>query len=93
MYNLGMFVLLERHDMSPKFGIIMDIHVRDIQRLFFYVEVYEGYCFSTHYNSFGVHTTSSLVGVHALQDHHSFLVWKSFNLSDHTLYVTMPYVY
>ena len=89
-----MFVLLERHDMSPKFGKIMDIiHIQDIQRLFFYVEVYEGYRFSTHYNLFSVHTTNSLVVVHALQDHHSFLVRKSFNLSNHTLYVTMPYIY
>ena len=68
MYRLGTFVLLERHDMSPKFGKIMDIiHIQDVKRLFFYVEVYEGYCFSTHYNAFGVHTTTNIciVDIHA----------------------------
>ena len=96
VYKLGMFVLLEHHDMTPKFGkIIHIIHIQDIKRLFFCVEVYEGCCFSTHYNAFGVHTTTNvlIIDIHALQDHHSFLVWKSFNLSDHTLYVTMPYIY
>ena len=96
VYKLGMFVLLERHDMTPKFGkIIHIIHIQDIKRLFFCVEVYEGCCFSTHYNAFGVHTTTNVlvIDIHALQDHHSFLVRKSFNLSDHTLYVTMPYIY
>ena len=62
MYKLGMFVLLERHDMSPKFGKIMDIiHIQDVKRLFFYVEVYEGYCFCTHYNAFGVVGRSRLL--------------------------------
>ena len=96
MYKLGMFVLLERHDISPKFGKIMDIiHIQDFKLLFFYVEVYEGYCFCTHYNAFGVHTTTNIciIDIHALQDHHSFLVRKSFNLSDHILYITMPYTY
>ena len=79
------------------------IHIQDVKRLFFYVEVYEGYCFCTHYNAFGVHTTTNICIVdihacmhahtHALQDHQSFLVRKSFNLSDHVLYITMPYTY
>ena len=59
------------------------------------VEVYEGYCFSTHYNAFGVRNTTNISGfdVHAMQDRHSFLVRKSFNVSDDTLYIAMPYIY
>lgn len=82
--------LLERYDMSPKFGKLMHIiHIQAIKRLFFCVEVYEGYCFSTHYNAFGNTANILVIDIHALQDHHSFLVRKSFDLSDHTLYVTI----
>ena len=36
VYKLGMFILLERHDMSPKFGkVIHIIHIQDIEQLFF----------------------------------------------------------
>ena len=95
-YKLGMFVLLERHDMSPKFGQVKDIvHIQECKRLFFIVDVYEGYSFCTHYNAFCVRNTTSVrvIDIHSLQDHHSFLVRKSFNLSDHTVYVGMPYMY
>ena len=69
-----MFVQLEHHDMSPKFGQKKDIvHVEEIKRFFFCVEVYEGYSFSTHYNAFGVRNTSvRVIDIQALQDHHYY---------------------
>ena len=96
VYKLGMFVLLERDDMTPKFGKIKNIiHIQAIKKLVFCVEVYEGYCFSVHYNAFGVRNTANIlvVDVHALKDHHSFTVRKSFDVSNNTLYITMPYMY
>ena len=96
VYKLGTFVLLQRHDMSPKFGKILDIiHVEETQQLLLCVEVYESYSFSAHYNAFMVHPTSCIkvVDVHSLEDHHSLLVRKSFNVSDQSLYIVMSYIY
>lgn len=83
--------------MLPKFGKVQDIiHVQhqDSQQVLFCVEVFEGYCFSTHYNAFGVFSTSNVlvIDVHSLEDYHPLLVRKSFDISDYSLYIVMPFI-
>ena len=82
--------------MRPKFGKIQDIIcVCESQQILFFAEVFEGYLFSTHYNAFVVRSTSNtlVLDVSSIQDYHSLLVRKSFDVSDHNLYITMPSVY
>lgn len=96
VYKLGSYVLIQRDDMKPKFGKIQDIIcVCESQQILFFAEVFEGYLFSTHYNAFVVRSTSNtlVLDVSSIQDHHSLLVRKSFDVSDHNLYITMPSVY
>ena len=89
---MGLYVLI-RDDMRPEFGKIKDI-VCESQQILLFAEVFEGYSFSTH-NAFAVCSTSNtlVLDVSSIQDHHSLLVRKSFDVSDHNLYITMPSVY
>ena len=80
--------------MTPRFGKIKDVIViSENQQILFLVEVHVGYLFSTHYNAFMVNSTLKrlVIDVHSLEDHHPLLV--SFDVSDRTLYIVMPYIY
>ena len=96
VYKIGTFILLHRDDMTPKFGKIEDIIViPEKQQILFFVEVHIGYSFSTHYNAFMVNSTLNklVIDVHSLEDHHPLLVRRRFDVSDHTLYIVMPYIH
>ena len=96
VYQVGLYVLIQRDDMTPKFGKIHDvIYVCESHQILFLVEVFEGYSFSIHYNAFVVRSTSNtlVLDVSSIQDHHPLLAQKSFDVSDHNLYVIMPSVY
>lgn len=95
VYKIGTFVLLQRDDIAPKFGKIEDIIVSENQAIFFLVEEHLGYSFSTHYNAFMVNSTLNklVIDVHSLKDHHPLMVRRSFDVSDHCLYIVLPYIY
>lgn len=60
VYKISHFVLIERDDMSPKFGKIQNIiHIPDSEKVLFCIEVYESFAFCTHYNAFRVSRTST----------------------------------
>ena len=79
--------------MAPKFGRIEDI-VSENQIIFFLLEVHLGYSFSTHYNAFMVNSTLNklVIDLHSLKDH-PLMVRRSFDVSDHCLYIVLSYTY
>ena len=82
--------------MSPTFGKVLDIiHAPEGNTFLFHVEVYESCYFCDHYNSFVVKSTActQVVDIHSLADYHAFLVRKSFDTSDHNMYIVLPYTY
>lgn len=82
--------------MSPKFRKIQNIiHIPESEKVLFCIELYQGFAFCTHYNAFRVSRASitSVTDVISIQDHHSLLVRKSFNISDSSLYIVMPYIF
>ena len=94
VYKCGSFILIKRDNFSPTFGKIIDVLEVD-RYIFFQVEVYASCGFCSHYNSFVVtsRNVSQFVDVHDLDDHHSLLARRCYNLADNRLYITMPYVF
>lgn len=95
-FKLGNFVLMERDDMKPKFGKIEDIlHIGETSKNVFFVQVYEAVTFCTHYNAFQLNATTEkvVISIYNLEDHHPYIVRKSFNVLDRNMYVGMHYTY
>ena len=95
-YNPGAVVLLHWDELTPKFGRILNIlQLSDAYvRFVLLVEVFQAQHFCSHYNAYVVCscTTTEMVDVNRLLDHHTLRIRKSFLLSDHNLYISMPYV-
>ena len=95
-FNLGSFVLLSRDDVNPVFGKVVEIiQIANHPAVLLYVERFIGISFSCHYNAYVLQATGTMLLANAksLQDYHPYLARKSFNVSDHSLYVSMPYSY
>ena len=95
-YRQGVFVLLDRDDMDPTFGMVVDlIMLKETQFVCLRVERYDGKYFSSHYNAFVVKSrvTTVTVPVHSLPDHHVLRAHRSFDISDANLYISAPYLY
>ena len=93
IFKVGSFLLLERDDFSPKFGKIENIiHIEKTNKVVFHVALYSSDFFASHFNAFAVLPTStkSVVNACSLQEHHSLLPRKSFDVTDHNLYIVLP---
>ena len=93
VYKVGNFILLDRDEFTPKFGMILDIiHVPEQQWILLDVEEFVGDYFISHFNAFVVVSMSNaaVVDVHLLQDYHSYTARKGFNVSDNSLYIVLP---
>ena len=96
IYKHGSFVLINRHEMTPTFGKIIDIIlVPQTDNVFFKVEVYTTEYFSGHYNCFVIKSSSmtSLVDMESLHDFHALMIHRSFNINDGSLYISLPNTY
>ena len=90
------FVLIERDEMTPTFGKITDIIlISQTNSVFFLVETYKAEYFSCHYNCFVIKSScnASLVNMDSLHDHHALMIHKSFDVSDSSLYISLPSTY
>ena len=91
VYKIGTFVLLQRDDMA------WHQNLEETKTLFqkILLEVHLGYSFSTHYNAFMVNSTLNklVIDLHSLKDHHPLMVRRSFDVSDHCLYIVLSYTY
>ena len=96
IYKHGSFVLIDRDEMTPTFGKVTDIiFVSQTNSVFFMVEIYKAECFSCHYNSFVVKSScsTSLVNMVSLHDYHALMIHRSFDISDSSLYISLPSTY
>ena len=89
----GVFVLLEKDDMTPVFGKVFDVIVILNRRIVLCVQQYYGHVFNAHYNSFEITTRGivSAVFVDQLDDHRPLHSTSTFVSSD--LYITLPYAF
>lgn len=94
-YKAGAFVLLERDDMSPTFGEVLDISFIEGSDFVLYVQKYATVYFDPHYTSFAVRRTGNFlyVSCNNLAYHHPLNVRKSFESSNRNLYITIRSTY
>ena len=93
IYKHGSFVLIDRDQMTP-FGKIIDIVlVSQTSNILFTVEIYKAECFC-HYNCFvNLSCNTSLINIESLHDYHALMIHRSFDVSDSSLYISLPSTY
>lgn len=97
-YQPGTVVLLNWDETSAKFGRVIEIlqitniHI-NVQFLLL-IEVFEAEYVCSHYNAYVVSSSSTtqIVDIETLIDHHVLMIRKSFDQSDQNLYVSLPYM-
>ena len=96
VYRHGSYVLMERHEITPVFGKVLDIVViLKTNDIFFTVELYSSNFFSCHYNAFVINSmcTTSFVHIKSLEDYHILMPRRSFDTTDVNTYISLPYIY
>ena len=90
----GVYVLLTYDVIHPRFGKVFDL-VKYEETVLLCVQEYYGSLFSAQYNSFilASHGCVSVVPLHTLNDHRPLRARESFDPSDQSLYITLPYYY
>lgn len=89
----GVFIILDYDLYKPVFGKVIDLAVIQSTVLLCVIEYYGNY-FNSHFNSFEIshHGVLKAVNIETLHDHRPVYARQSFVNTDHSLYISLPYI-
>ena len=95
LYKCGVVVLIKYDEMSPVFGKVDIIVLRDHSFVLFSVQKYSTLQFNVHYNSFIVQLSGRVcyTSLDNLACHWPLSVKSSFSSLDNNLYISLPFMY
>ena len=94
-FKSGVFVLLKYDEISPQFAKVVEVIVVGNSVFVLSLQLYSTECFDAHYNSFVVKPRGSFMytNVEKLSHYRPICVRRSFNVSNRSLYVSLPCTY